>query len=104
MARREPAGLASDLAPFSLCTSEPAEVPWASPLVRLRSAACTEAGLDQNGRGRTLALARCRTPLSRARRVFAGDTGAGGFAAITNLNKNGRQGRPSITSPVWGDR
>jgi hypothetical protein len=30
-------------------------------------------------------------------RDFAGDTGTGGFAAITNLtNKNGRQGRPSM--------
>ena len=42
-------------------------------------------------------------PLSRAMRVFAGDTGTGGFAAITNLtNKNGRQRRPSMNKLRFG--
>ncbi len=36
-------------------------------------------------------------------RIFAGDTGTGGFAAITNLtNKNGRQGRPSMNKLRFG--
>src|SRR3954465_11822199 len=100
MARHEPAGLASDLAPFSLCTSELADALWASPYTAPVSGP-PAAGLDQKERGRTLALARCRKTTQpryarlrgrHRRRRVRGD----------NANKKAARGGRVGTSLGWG--